>query len=190
MKKSTYYLILLSVLLSCNNNSRKESAEKVSEKTIQNTKKYELNSDCKVFFESIDFSSFCFSNDKTPKFEVGNNYGISSRCQYRIYSDKNNFDFLLLVSTSTDEFEMIMTRFDVNKKTLKLTGFNNINDISDLGDHAYIALNESNHTKEIHVISGNLAIKIELSNIDKHKSCLYEDAELKRVVSAILKSLA
>jgi hypothetical protein len=201
MNKTNYYLILIiftTICLSCKNDSKNENSEKnnnietekdVSEENNQNKKDYTLNSDCKALFESIDFSSFCFSKDKTPKFEVSNNYGISSRCQYRVYSDKDNFDFLILISTSPDKFKEMITQIELNKKVLKSTGFNKITDIKNLGDGAYIAHNEDSQIKKIHVISNNLTIQVELSDIDKHKSCLYEGAELERLVKMILESL-
>ena len=201
MKKTNYLLILIvltTLFISCKNDSKSEHSDKknniatekdVSEEKNQNKKEYTLNSDCKALFKSIDFSSFCFSENKTPKFEVGNNYGVSSRCQYRVYSDKGNFDFLILISTSPDKFKELITRIELNKKVLKSTGFNKITDLKNLGDSAYIAYNEESQIKEIHVVSNNLTIKVELSNIDKHKSCLYEDTELERLIKLILESL-
>jgi hypothetical protein len=199
MKKTNYYLILIiftTICLSCKNDSKNTISDKKNsietEKDIseeKNKKEYTLNSDCKALFESIDFSSFCFSKDKTPRFEVSNNYGVSSRCQYMVYSDKDNFDFLILISTSPDKFKEMITQIELNKKVLNSTGFNKITDLKNLGDGAYIAYNEDSQIKKIHVISNNLTIKIELSDIDKHKSCLYEDAELERLIKIILESL-
>lgn len=199
MKKTSYYLILIiltTIFFSCKNDSKNEISDKnnniETEKDIlkeKNKKEYTLNSDCKALFESIDFSSFCFSKDKTPKFTVSNNYGVSSRCQYLVFSDKGNFDFLILISTSPYKFKELMTQIELNKKVLNSTGFNKITDLKNLGDGAYIAYNENSQIKKIHVINNNLTIKIELLDIDKHKSCLYEDAELERLTKMILKSL-
>lgn len=201
MKKANYYLILIlltTIFLSCKNDSKNEHSDKKnnvatekdgSEEKNKTKKEYTLNSGCKTLFESIDFSSFCFSEGKTPKFEVGNNYGISSRCQFMVYSDKNNFDFLILISTSSYKFKEIISQIELNKKVLKSTGFNEITNLENLGDGAYIAYNENSQIKEIHVLSNNLTIKVELSDIDKHKSCLYENEELERLVKMILESM-
>jgi len=201
MKKTNYlliFIVLTTIFLSCKNDSKNEHSNKknniptekdVSEEENQNKKEYTINSDCKAFFESIDFSSFCFSEDKTPKFDIGNNYGVSSRCQYRVYSDKGNFDFLILVSTSPDKFKDLITRFELNKKVLKSTGFNKITDLNNIGDGAYIAYNEQSQIKEIHLVSNNLTIKVELLDVEKLKSCLYENTELERLVKLILESV-
>ncbi|MBL4594495.1 MAG: hypothetical protein JKX68_11875 [Flavobacteriales bacterium] len=201
MKKTNYYLILIiltTISLSCGNNSKNKNSDNknnivietdLSGKNNQNKKEYIPNSDCKALFESIDFSSFCFSEDKTPKFEVSNNYGVSSRCQYKVYSDKDNFDFQILISTSADKFKEIITKIELNKKVLKSIGFNKITNLKNLGDNAYIAYNEDSQIKKIHITSNNMTIKIELSDIDKHKSCLFKDKELERLVKVILESL-
>jgi hypothetical protein len=186
MKKLNFYLIIILtflVLLSCNKVTKKDLSIK------PNKNNYILDTDCKAFFESMDFSSFCFSNNKTPKFEVGQNYGMTSRCQYRIYSDKGNFDFLLLISTAPDKFKNIITKLDLNLKVLKSTGYNKIEEFNDLGNRAYIAYNEESQTKELHLVSNNLTIKLELSKINKHESCLYKDIELKKLAKFILKSI-
>jgi hypothetical protein len=197
MKKINSYLIailLITGISSCTDDSKnQDQKENLTTTTTEDTpesskvKKHTINSDCKAYFEAIDFSSFCFSNNKTPKFEVGSNYGISSRCQFRVYSDEDNFDFLLLISTSTENLEKIKTIYDANKKSLKLMGYGEINDLNDLGDYAYIAYSEDNKTKEIHVISGNATIKVELSDTDE--SCLYQDSELKELAKFILATL-
>jgi len=202
MKIIKQYLVIfisISLFISCTKESKNNKLEdnvnlntekKSSRKNSQNTQKHVLGSDCKAFFESIDFSSFCFSNNKTPKFEVGKNYGVTSRCQYRVSSDKGNFDFLILISTSPDKFKNVITRFDLNKKTLKSMGYKSIKEFNGLGDQAYIAYNEESQIKELHLVSNNVTIKIELSRINKHKSCLYLDLELKQLVRVILESLS
>ncbi len=162
-----YCLILCLSLSSCGKDTKAETkteakTENIDKVTSSDTPKkenevtYVKKGNCDDFIAGIDFSSFCFTAKKTPKYRLVRD--TETNCQFQIYDENGyqNIDFSIAFADFQKPFgeepqpELAKNIF---KKTFTRTksrrlGGSEAKDISGLGDEAYIGYNTSQDYRE------------------------------------------
>lgn len=210
MKKTTFIIVLilsLSIISSCKNEPKntpqtngieapsdleKSGREKL--KMLEGTKGeiYTRKLDCQEFYESIDFSSLCFTSDKTPKIQPTPNRS-GNNCQYKIFLDDYSPEVYVLVnyrdfknSIYNDEEiakSIFEQKFKRDKKSKILyTKTINVN----LEEDAFFYTNERNKQQGLSVKMGNVVITIQVEEVDKTNPCLLSNDELVKFAKLII----
>lgn len=186
--------IVLAVLLtitSCKNESKHTN---LKEGKDHKTTTYTRQVDCETFYQSIDFSSLCFTSDKTPKIQPDKNSG--NRCQYKILLDDFGTEIYVLVNYHDYE-KSIYNDPEMAKRILEQTFqkkrstaylFTKTTD-ANIGDDAYFGYHEVHKQKSLHVRMRNVVIAIQAEGIDKTNPCLLSNEELTKFAELIIKRI-
>jgi len=162
---------------------------------------YSLNGTCEDFIRRLDFSSFCFSENKTPKYRLVQNN--ETNCQFELY-DLNNYQNIHLTIAFADFYKpmgnevqpelrknIFMKLFEKNKRQRMLPA--EAIEISNLGDDAYIGYNQSQSHKEqyLGVRKGNVSFTFvfEHGKTKANQSCVSSKEDIVKIGKLVLASL-
>jgi len=167
----------------------------------ENDLTYEKKVNCDDCIKSIDFSSFCFTTKKIPKYRLVRD--AERNCQYQIFDNKGyqNIDFSIAFADFQKPFgeepqpelaKSIFVKAFSRTKSRRLGG-STAKDISGLGDEAYIGYNRSQDNKEqyLGVRIGNVSFTF----IFKHgkemsqQSCMEAEKDLIKIGRLVIESL-
>jgi len=175
MKKVPFCLLMFLLVYSCKEqehqqkNTKINSTDSIIAEEPQNVAEeiYALNGTCEDFIKSLDFSSFCFSDNKTPKYRLVQS--TETNCQFEFF-DLNDYQNIHLSiafanfnkpmgNEAQPELRKIifMKSFEKNKRQRMLSS--EAKAIANLGDDAYIGYNQSQSHKEqyLGVRKGNVS---------------------------------
>ncbi|WP_298474794.1 hypothetical protein [uncultured Maribacter sp.] len=202
-----YKLLILTILFStffigCKE-AKKENVTTNSEKSTLHIEQdkpdiyFEKNASCSSFINAIDFSSLCFSTNKTPDYDL-KSPETANICKYNISTSENSKNIsitLTFFDYNSGGFngrqkpqqvrELIENSFDKRKKNTQL--FASYKDAS-LGDKAFFTFNEAKTNKALHFRIGNVQAFIEILN-NNENPCYSSDAELLKLGKLILNNL-
>lgn len=188
MKNTILILIFLTLFFSCKKESKKTQEPSKKEKGIM----YTRNLDCESFYQSIDFSSLCFTSEKTPKIQPTQNHS-GNNCQYKILLEEYGTEIYVLVNYTDYEKSMFddpeMAR-EIHEQTFQKSRnrsylFTKTTDIN-MEDAAYFGYHEEHKQKSIHIRMGNVVIAIQVEGIDKTNPCVLSNDELTKFASLII----
>ncbi|MGO4921615.1 hypothetical protein [Maribacter spongiicola] len=150
---------------------------------------YGLTKDCDALLSGIDFSSFCFTQEKNPSYRTGDMSFSENRCQITLADGKIELSIIFkdYSGNSPDEIKM---RNAAEKEAFLLTNkmeFKKSKNIEKLGDYAVI--NEGHlsnpNLKRLSLRKNNLGIYLE-TDIG---FCSSSDKELEKMGRLILESI-
>ncbi|APG64005.1 hypothetical protein LPB136_00860 [Tenacibaculum todarodis] len=199
-KQISYYLIAFLTIYACGKKNKiNKNHINNSEKKISKT--YIRKGNCDNLIANIDFSSFCFTSKKTPKYRLVQN--SETNCQYEIYNDAGhqNIDFSIVFSDFQKVFgkeaqpelakQIFTTIFNKKKKTRMIPSGSK--EITGLGDDAYIGFSQSKNNKDqyLGVRIGNVAFTFVFHH-GKNKSsqsCMQTEKDLIKIGQLVVKNI-
>lgn len=209
MKNTFLYCLILSLsLCACGENTKTETKNTSIDKvTSSDTLKkesditYVKKGSCDDFIAGIDFSSFCFTNKKAPKYRLVRD--TETNCQFQIYDENGyqNIDFSIAFADFQKPFgkepqpELAKSIF---KKTFTRTksrrlGDSEAKDISGLGDEAYIGYNTSQDYREqyLGVRIGNVSFTFVFHHGKQksQQSCMEAEEDLIKAGRLVIENL-
>jgi len=211
MKKHIIWGIILFASFLFNSCSEQKKNEKTKnttsnpfiEETLENENDvlYTMNGNCDDFIARLDFSSFCLTNKKTPKYRLVQN--TDTNCQFQLYDDKEyqNIDFSIVFS----DFEKPMKKdAEPNpamakmlfktffKKNIQRRMLKNEKEIPNLGDEAYIGFSEKKDEQVLGVRAGNVSFRFIFHHGKEiaQQSCMQAEDDLKKLGQMIVENIA
>jgi hypothetical protein len=199
MKNIVFIFAFLTVFYSCKENSKntKEILEQ-EEVTISKSEKskiYTRSLDCETFYQSIDFSSLCFTSEKTPKTQPSKNHS-GNNCQYKILLEEFGTEIYMLVNYNDyeksifDDSEMAKQIHEQSFQKSRNTSyiFTNTTDV-DIEDAAYFGYHEEHKQKSLHIRMGNVVVAIQAEGVDKTNPCVLSNDELAKFAGLIIEQV-
>lgn len=208
MKKTLLFcLIAITTLSACKEDSAKKpntnNTDQVTNSDDSQTDEavtYVKTENCDDFIAGIDFSSFCFTTKKTPKYRLIQD--TEKSCQYQIYNDKGhqNIQFSIAFADYYNnpkmEPELVkqisLTAFK-SKKNRRTSNIPEAKTITGLGDDAYIGFNRSvdNREQYLGVSVGNVSFTFVFQHGKElaYQSCMASDEDLKRIGQLVIDNL-
>lgn len=191
----TFSVILILLLsTSCKKeikNLPQTNETKISSKEKTTSKTYTRNADCDAFYESIDFSSLCFTSDKTPKIQPSPNAG--NNCHYKILLEEYGTEIYVLVNyhdyenSIYDDYDMAKHIHEqgFQKKRDNKYLFTTTTD-ANIEDDAYFGFHKEHKQRSLHVRMNNVVVAIQVEGIHKTNPCLISNAELIKFAKLII----
>ena len=209
MKKTLLYCLIAFITLNaCGDKAKKETnSENISNtKIVDNEEKeedvtYVRKDSCDDFISDIDFSSFCFTSKKTPKYRLVRN--TETNCQFQIHDDNGyqNIDFSIAFADFNKPFgkepqpelaKNIFVKTFARTKSRRLGG-SEAKEISDIGDEAYIGYNRSQDNKEqyLGVRVGNVTFTFVFHHGKEksQQSCMEAEEDLINIGKLVIENL-
>jgi len=203
-------LLILLILCACSEKKKEDKgSNSVSNpylndatETVGKTYHY-MKGTCDDFIASLDFSSFCFSSVKTPKYRLIQN--TKTNCQIAFYDDAGFQNVTLSIAFVDFEKpikkdvepdpDMAKVLFNAlyKRKKSKRMAHPEAKEISGLGDDAYIGFNQSKDYQEQYL--GVRQANVTFSFIFTHgkekanQSCMSSEEDLVRIGELILANL-
>jgi len=190
-------------------------ADKAKNETIKNTiDTFSVNDDskeenevvytrkgtCDEFIAAIDFSSFCFTSAKTPKYRLVQN--TESNCQIEFY-DNSGYQTVTLTIAFADFDKPMKKDAEPNpemakmlfktffKKNIQRRMLKTEKDIPNLGDEAYIGFSENKDEQVLGVRTGNVSFRFIFSHgkVKARQSCMSSEEDLVRIGHLVIDNL-
>ena len=152
---------------------------------------------CDDFISEIDFSSFCFSNGKTPKYRLVQSTDKS--CQYQIY-DVNGYhtiDFAIAFA-SFEGFngnpevakQVFLKAFERKKNTRTKNQDSKI--LKNLGDEAYIGFNNKRDELYLGARIGNVSFTLVFHHgkTRSNQSCISDNKDIEQIGALVIDKIA
>lgn len=174
--------------------SKLEASGKEKLKMLQGeeSKTYTYSSDCNTFYESIDFSSLCFTSEKTPKIQPTKN-SSGNNCQYKILLDDFGTEIYVLVNyhdyensvyNDPEKARLIHQQTFKRQKKSKILFTKTID--TNIEDESYFGYHEGNKQQSLYIRLGNVVIAIQVEGAHKTNPCLLSESELKKFAKLII----
>lgn len=195
MKNTIIMLACLVLFYSCKEAPKNDQETSKNTKETAETKKdktYTPSVDCKTFYQSIDFSSLCFTSDKTPKIQRAKN-GSGNNCQYKMLLEEFGTEIYVLVNYTNYEKSIYndpeMAR-DIHQRAFLKSResayiFTKTTDVT-IEDAAYFGYHEEHKQKSLHIRMGNVVIAIQVEGIDKTNPCVLSNEELIKFANLLI----
>ncbi|PRP66370.1 hypothetical protein [Nonlabens agnitus] len=190
-------IILLGLSYSCGNSKEQESDSllEYTEDDLENSssevaKVYTFNQDCKATIENMDFSSLCFSDEKTPAYKIGEMSNFGNRCQFELADGQLRFALVYrdYSEVAPDEVAMANQAFQQSHQKTAEMMYKKLNSVKDLGDYAFIGADSIDNSDEkvLEILVSNVLISIAADP----EYCGFSDEELiklGRILTAYVK---
>lgn len=198
MKNTIIVLACLTLFYSCkeapkNTQETSKTTQKTSE--VKKGKTYTPSLDCESFYQSIDFSSLCFTSDKTPKIQKAKN-GSGDRCQYKMLLEEFGTEIYVVVNYANYEKSIYndpkMAK-DIHEQAFlknreSVYTFTKTTDVA-IEDAAYFGYHEEHKQKSLHIRMGNVVIAIQVEGIDKTNPCVLSNDELIKFANLLINQI-
>ena len=195
MKNTILIIACLALFYSCKEAPKTTQEASKTTQEIAETKKgktYTPSLDCETFYQSIDFSSLCFTSDKTPKIQKAKN-GSGNNCQYKMLLEEFGTEIYVLVNYHDYEKSIYNDpelAKNIHEQTFQKTRknaylFSKTTDVA-IEDAAYFGYHEAHKQKSLHIRMGNVVIAIQVEGIDKTNSCILSDEELRKFANLLI----
>jgi hypothetical protein len=211
MKKTLFYFLIASTTLlfhSCDEKSKSETKEATSKNplieqvtAIENEVEYTMNGSCDDFISRLDFSSFCFTSKKTPKYRLVQN--TETNCQIEFYDDSGYQTVTLSIVFSDFEKpmkknaepnpEMAKMLFKTFfKKNIQRRMLETEKAILNLGDEAYIGFSQNKDEQVLGVKKANVSFRFIFSHgkVEARQSCMEAEEDLIRLGLVVIENLS
>jgi len=211
MKKTLFnFLIVATTLLfhSCGEKSKSETKEATSNNPLiekvtesENEVVYTMNGSCDDFISRLDFSSFCFTSKKTPKYRLVQN--TETNCQIEFYDD-SGYQTVTLSIVFSDFNKPMNTDAESNpemakmlfktffKKNIQRRMLETEKDIPNLGDEAYMGFSENKDEQILGVRTGNVSFRFIFPHgkVKSRQSCMEAEEDVIRIGRLVIDNLA
>jgi len=208
MKNTLIYCLLAIITLSaCGDKPKNDTIKNTIDTHTTNDDSKEENEiiytrkgSCDDFVASIDFSSFCFTSVKTPKYRLVQN--SESNCQIEFY-DNSGYQTVTLSIAFADFDKPMKKDAEPNpemakmlfktffKKNIQRRMLKTEKDIPNLGDEAYMGFSENKDEQVLGVRTGNVSFRFIFPHgkVKARQSCMSSEEDLKRIGQLIVDSL-
>jgi len=191
--KNVILILIVLLVTNCKSDSKSENTdsaietlEKKKQKMIDKASKKNELLDCKDYFKKADYSSVCFTNDKTPTYTIVSSTDLG--CVFR-FAKSENFD---------EYFDVNLTTYKNQKDAdgmyniVLMEMSDDLETITNLGDSSSLEKTDKvDSNRSLYIKYNNSFIQIKASRVvgTRPTPCFYSKEEMIKFAKLLLSEL-